>query len=42
MKKVITAIVLASAAFSALASCPVGTRYQCHPTLNGKMACGCY
>ena len=42
MKKVIVAIVLASAAISAFASCPVGSRYQCTPTLGGKMQCGCY
>jgi hypothetical protein len=42
MKKVITAIVLASAAISVFAACPAGSRYQCHPTWGGKMQCGCY
>ncbi len=42
MKKVITAIVLASAVISAFAACPTGSRYQCHPTYGGKMQCGCY
>lgn len=42
MKKVIVAIVLASATLSAFASCPFGTRYMCHQGAYGKMICGCY
>lgn len=43
MKTVLAALVL-SLGFIAVAeaACPVGTRYQCHPTYNGKMQCGCY
>ncbi len=42
MKKVIVAIVLASATLAAFASCPAGTMYKCYPQPNGKMMCGCY
>lgn len=34
-------IVLALSASAAFASCPRGTSYQCTPSWNGKMQCGC-
>ena len=42
MKKLTVAIVLAASTAAAFASCPVGTRYQCVPTMTGKMQCGCW
>lgn len=42
MKKTIVAVVLAVTAFSAVASCPVGTLYRCYQGVNGKMICGCF
>ncbi len=33
---------MAIAVDEASASCPAGTKYQCHQTFNGKMQCGCY
>lgn len=42
MKKIAIAIITATLAVSAFASCPVGTRYQCVPTMTGKMQCGCW
>jgi hypothetical protein len=42
MKKVIVSIALIAATASALAACPIGTRYQCFSTPSGKMQCGCY
>jgi hypothetical protein len=42
MKKSIIAAVLAVASFSALASCPWPTKYQCYTQANGKMRCGCF
>lgn len=42
MKKLIVAVILASAAISAFAACPTGSRYQCFQTYTGKMQCGCY
>lgn len=43
MKRVtLTIIALVITTVAAAAACPAGTRYQCTPTLNGKMQCGCY
>lgn len=42
MKKLVIAIIATTLAASAFASCPVGTRYNCVPTMNGKMQCGCW
>jgi hypothetical protein len=42
MKKLTIAIILAASAVTAFASCPIGTKYQCYPTGNGKMMCGCF
>jgi hypothetical protein len=42
VKKLIASIALLAATGAAIASCPVGTRYQCYPTPSGKMQCGCY
>ena len=41
MKKIIVGALLASFAFATFASCPIGTRYDCQSTFNGKMSCGC-
>ena len=41
MKKLITAIVIATAAVAAFASCPPMQPYGCTPGYNGKMICGC-
>lgn len=41
MKKIAIAIITATLAASAFAACPVGTRYNCYPGMNGKMICGC-
>lgn len=43
MKTAIAALLL-TLGFAAVAeaACPPGTRYQCQPTFNGKMQCGCY
>jgi hypothetical protein len=40
MKKLI-AIALLVASGIASASCPIGTRYDCQSTFNGKLSCGC-
>ena len=42
MKKIIVAVALVAATASAIASCPMGSRYQCYSTPSGKMMCGCY
>ena len=42
MKKLIVSIALLVVAGYALASCPIGSRYQCFSTPSGKMQCGCY
>ena len=43
MKIVLGALMfLVAFASIAEAACPIGTRYQCYPTSNGKMQCGCY
>lgn len=42
MKKLVIAIITTTLAISAFASCPAGTRYNCVPTYNGKMQCGCW
>lgn len=43
LKKVALALaMLGVVSTAASAACPLGTRYQCHPTYNGKMQCGCY
>lgn len=34
--------VLVTVGSVAHAACPVGTRYMCYPTINGKQMCGCY
>ena len=41
MKKIIVAAFLASFAYASFAACPIGTRYDCQSTFNGKMSCGC-
>lgn len=38
----LAALSVLSWSIPAKASCPPGTRYQCTPTANGKMQCGCY
>lgn len=35
-------VALTVAGPAAEAACPWGTKYQCRPTYQGKMACGCY
>ena len=42
MKKLIISVTLLVATGYALASCPIGSRYQCFSTPSGKMQCGCY
>ena len=39
---VLTLALIAAGATAASAACPAGTRYQCFPSVNGKMQCGCY
>lgn len=41
MKKLALAVILAATTVTAFAACPVGTRYNCYPGMNGKMICGC-
>jgi hypothetical protein len=33
---------LVTAIAPANASCPAGSKYQCYPSGNGKMQCGCF
>ena len=40
MKKLIAITLLIASGYAA-ASCPIGTRYDCQSTFNGKMSCGC-
>lgn len=40
MKKLI-GIALLTLAGIASAACPIGTRYDCQSTFNGKQSCGC-
>jgi hypothetical protein len=35
------AVLVGAAASIAQAACPPGTTYNCYPTYNGKMSCGC-
>lgn len=42
MRILLAALMLAASISTSQAACPVGTKYQCYPTMNGKMQCGCY
>ena len=42
MKKLIITVTFLIATSYALASCPIGSRYQCFSTPSGKMQCGCF
>lgn len=37
----LAALALLGTVIPAKAACPPGTRYDCQPTYNGKMSCGC-
>lgn len=37
----VAAALLAALSAPAWAKCPMGTSYQCHQGMNGKVICGC-
>lgn len=42
MRYVLAALMLLASTQVSFAACPPGTKYQCFPSVGGKMQCGCY